>query len=134
MTMTAEMLLKNKKIIEERTAPKEITVKLKSLVGKVEDPTIKIKSLDFDEMSKIEQESGGDKVKMDILTCYNAVIEPVLKDKKLQEGFECKTNPHGIVEKLFEKQEIMFISGKVAKLSGYRTNREDDVIEEIKNE
>ncbi len=134
MALTAEMLLKNKKVIEERTAEKETTLKIKSLEGLVEDPTIKIRSLNYAEISKIQEEAGQDKIKMDILTCYNAVVEPNLKDKKVQEGYECKTNPYGIVEKIFEKQDVMFISGKIAKLSGLAETKEENVIEEIKNE
>lgn len=134
MAMSAEMLLKNKGIIEERTNEKQVTIELKSLVGKVEDPTIKIKSLTFGEMSRIQEEAAGDKNKIDILTCYNAVVEPNLKDKKIHEGYGVKSNPYGIVEKIFEKQEVIFISGKVAYISGLKTIKPDEVVSEIKNE
>ena len=133
MAMNAEMLLRNKGIIKERTDKKETTLKLKSLEGKIDDATIRIKSLSFDEINKIQEDAGTDKMKMDILTCYKAVIEPDLKDKKLQEGFGCKGNPYGIVEEIFEKQEVMFISSKIAELSGLGKIKAEDVIEEIKN-
>jgi len=133
MAMSAEMLLKNKGIIKERTEEKETTVKLKSLEGKVEDPTIRIKSLNFDEINRIQELAGVDKMFMDILTCYNAVVEPNLKDEKLREGYDCKTDPYKIVETIFEKQEVMFISSKIAELSGLGKIKSEDVIEEIKN-
>lgn len=133
MAMTAEMLLKNKGIIKERTDTKETTLKIKSLEGKIDDPTITIKSLDINEMKKIQNEAGGDEFKMAILACYNGIVEPNLKDKKLHQGYECKSEPYKIVENIFEKQEFKYIANKIGELSGLGNVKEEDIIEEIKN-
>lgn len=63
------------------------------------------------------------------LACAEAIINPDLKNKELQEHFSCATSKD-LVIKLFGA-EVNNISDEVTKLSGYQDVEETD--EEIKN-
>lgn len=63
------------------------------------------------------------------LACAEAVINPDLKSKELQEHFSCATSKD-LAIKLFGA-EINSISDEITKLSGYQDVEETD--EEIKN-
>jgi hypothetical protein len=65
----------------------------------------------------------------DIHMVYNIVVEPNLKDKKLQDAYDC-VEPTDIVEKLFEIGEIGQISGHGMMLAGYGT--EVKVVKDLK--
>lgn len=56
--------------------------------------------------------------KADLYMVYHCVIEPNLKDSKLQEEFGC-LEPTDIVEKIFEPGEIGSISGYCLQMAGY---------------
>ena len=63
------------------------------------------------------------------LACAEAIVNPDLKSKELQEHFACAT-PKDLVIKLFGA-EINSISDEITRLSGYQEVEETD--EEIKN-
>ncbi len=132
MSITAEMLLKNKQIIKERTAEKQLKIKVKGLEEILEDPTATIKSLDINTITRISQQANGDVVLSNILTVYNGMVEPNLKDKNLQKGYEVKA--HEIVTEILDLDEVQHIAAKISKLSGFTNSKEADIIEEIKNE
>ena len=56
--------------------------------------------------------------KADPFMVYNVVIEPNLKDSKLQKEFGC-VEPTDIVEKIFEAGEMVQISKAGLELAGY---------------
>lgn len=131
--MNIEDLLKSKGIFDDRASEKRENIVIKSLKeNEVGDGQITIKSLEMDKIQDAIKMAGGDLYKSSVIACYNGIVEPNLKDKKLHEGFGCKTNPHAIVEKLFDPSEIKVIADKITALSGVGKSA-DEVIEEIKN-
>lgn len=68
--------------------------------------------------------------KADPYMVYNVIVEPNLKDSKLQTEFGC-VEPTDIVEKLFESGEIAQIAGTAMKLAGYNT--EIKAVADLKN-
>lgn len=131
--MKIEDLLKNKGILDDKTSEKREDIIIKSLKENgIGDGKITIKSLEMDKIQDAIKMAGGDIYKSSVIACYNGVVEPNLKDKKLHEGFGCKTNPHAIVEKIFDPSEIKVIADKITALSGVGKSA-NEVIEEIKN-
>ena len=92
---------------------------------------VKIKSLDRATMSRITEQAEGDNLLNLDFNVYNGVVEPNLKNKDLQKGYEVIA--HNIVEKIFDWDEIRYIENRIGKLSGFG-KKEGEVIEEIKNE
>ncbi|MGN2336789.1 phage tail assembly chaperone [Clostridium cagae] len=127
--MNIKDLLENKGILDEKNTEKTKVLEIKSLKS-IGDGKIKIKNIDDETFDRIGETSKTD-YELNKNALYNAVIEPNLKDKELQEGLGCKTNPIGIVRKLFTRAEIENISEEIGKLSGMY--REKGLIKEIKN-
>lgn len=127
--MNIQDILKNKGILEDKNAEKTKKLEIASLKN-IGDGTITIKNLDDPTFDKVEKMSKTD-YELNKNAIYQAVIEPDLKSKELQEAFGCKTNPVGIVRKLFTRAEIDMISSEIGKLSGMR--QENGLIKEIKN-
>lgn len=71
-----------------------------------------------------DKEQGG---KADPFIVYNVVVEPNLKDSKLQKEFGC-IEPTDIVEKIFECGEIAQIAKAGLDLAGYGNG-----IDKVKN-
>ena len=71
-----------------------------------------------------DKEQGG---KADPFIVYNVVVEPNLKDSKLQKEFGC-VEPTDIVEKIFESGEIAQIAKAGLDLAGYGNG-----IDKVKN-
>ncbi|WP_078410288.1 phage tail assembly chaperone [Priestia abyssalis] len=67
------------------------------------------------QMANDESQDG----KADPFMVYNTVIEPDLKDIKLQKEFGC-VEPVDIVEKIFEAGEIASIAQAGLELAGYK--------------
>ncbi|NFG59604.1 hypothetical protein FC778_13000 [Clostridium botulinum] len=129
MELNIKDLLENKGILDEKNTEKTKVLEIKSLKS-IGDGKITIKNIDDETFDRIGETSKTD-YELNKNALYNAVIEPNLKDKELQEGFGCKTNPIGIVRKLFTRAEIENISEEIGKLSGMY--REKGLIKEIKN-
>lgn len=64
-----------------------------------------------------------------LMLCLEGVVDPPLKDKTLQEHFECD-NAKDLCEKLFG-YEVNGLSEEISKLSG--VINDEDIDEEIKN-
>ncbi len=65
------------------------------------------------------QERGADEAtKADTYLVYQCMIEPDLKDKKLQEAFEC-VEPMDIVDLIFLPGEVASIADKIMTLGGF---------------
>ena len=127
--MNIKDILKNKGILEEKNAEKTKNFEVPSLKG-IGDGTITIKSIDDDTYDMIEKMSKSN-TQLNINAVYQACVEPNLKDKELQTGLDCKTNPVGVVRKIFSPAEIEMISTEIGKLSGM--HHEPGLIKEIKN-
>ncbi len=80
----------------------------------------------------LESQSLGqeDPTRADIYMVYQCVKEPNLKDKELQEAYEC-TEPLDIVERIFLPGEIAGIADQIMKLSGFGSVNK--VAKELKN-
>jgi len=133
MPITAEQLLKNKEILEEKTGGKTLKVKIKSLEGKFEDPIIEIKSIDMKRFFEL-REQGKNLYEVNKMVCYECITEPNLKDKDLWATFGVKSNPYALVEKFLSPSEINSVSDKIGEISGIETDKTKVLIEEVKNE
>ncbi|WP_236894724.1 phage tail assembly chaperone [Clostridium beijerinckii] len=127
--MDIKDILKNKGILDEKNSEKTKKLEVISLKG-IGDGMITIKSIGDDTFDMIEKMSKTN-FDMNKNAVYQAVIEPNLKSKELQEALDCKANPTGVVRKLFTRAEIEMISTEVGKLSGMHL--EKGLIKEIKN-
>lgn len=128
MQLTIEKLLQDKEIIKKATGEKTTNLEIKRL-----DAEITIKSLSIDKIMQFAKEEK-DEYKASIKAVYSAVIDPNLKDNELLKAYSCKSNPYGIVEKIFTPAEIDIIANKIAILSGLNNFNENDLVVEIKNE
>lgn len=131
MAIDIKTLLEKKEVLKEKLGEKTLSLQIKSLKELFGDGEIIIKSLGMDKVQDILDMAKGNTYKASVIVVYNGVITPNLKDKELQQAFDCKTNPHGIVEAIFDPSEIKVISDKISLLSGIGKN-ENEVIEEIK--
>ncbi|SCY93032.1 phage tail assembly chaperone [Alkaliphilus peptidifermentans] len=86
------------------------------------------RALCMEALSVAQNDSTQDKA--DLHMVYNCVVEPNLKDIKLQEEFSC-VEPMEIVEKIFEAGEIGSISGYCLKMAGYSDSVK--AVKDIKN-
>ncbi|AGX43280.1 phage XkdN-like protein [Clostridium saccharobutylicum] len=131
--ITAEMLLENKKVIEEGTAEKEDVITLSRLEKVLGDGEIKIKSLSVNKIQNITKMNAKDEYKITLTIVQNAVTNIPLKDKEFQKQLGCKINSTDIVEKIFLPREVKAISEKVAILSGISADKNEEIIKKIKN-
>lgn len=83
-------------------------------------------SMQFDKNGKVDPEKS---FAAQTLVAAEALVEPSMKDKSLQEHFSCKT-PKDLAMKLFGL-EVKQIADEVVILSGYGDVEDTD--EEIKN-
>jgi hypothetical protein len=131
--ITAEMLLQNKKVIEDGTAHKEDVITMTRLKEKLGDGEIKIQSLSVNKIQNITKMNSDDEYQIALTIVQNAVTNIPLKDKEFQKQLGCKTNSTDIVRKIFLPKEVRAISEQVAILSGITANKNEDIIEKIKN-
>lgn len=136
MPITAEMLLKNKGILKERTGEKQGSIVLKELKKKLGDGEVKFKSTTMDRIHDLSKQCSDNDYKLTCMIVYDSLVEPNLKDKELQKGYECKATPYKIVEELFTAREVKIIGDKISNLSDIPDTKmkENEIIEEIKNE
>ena len=127
--MNIQDILKNKGILDEKSAEKRKSFEVASLKD-IGDGKITIKSIDDATYNMIEKMSKSNN-ELNINAVYQACIEPNLKDKELQTGLDCKTNPVGVVRKLFSPAEVEMIATEIGKISGM--HHEPGLIKEIKN-
>lgn len=80
--------------------------------------------------------SAADKIKDPTTSnCYmimECVVEPNLKDGKLQKAFGCFEAPD-IVRKIFKHGEIVRIADQLLEISGYRADVSHKIHETVKN-
>ncbi len=107
------------------------------------DVTVKIKALSGDTYCSLLAVSKNKKGNVDVAKVYKAqslivvegVQEPSLKNKELQAHFGA-ASPAELAVILFPGGELVNIYNKIAELSGYGDDEEDDeggVDEEVKN-
>lgn len=131
MSLTEKLLaLDAKKYKEKQMA--EIEVKrLSNLIG--EPFIVKVQEVDSDKMQEIQSMLFDKKGRYDIsqirkinkLTVLEGVIEPDLKDEKIQKHFGAAT-PKDLVDILFKGAELTKIADKVAEVSGFIGEEEDE--------
>ena len=59
-----------------------------------------------------------DPTRADVYMVYQCMVEPNLKDQKLQEAFDC-VEPMDVVEEIFLPGEIASIASKIMGLGGF---------------
>lgn len=74
----------------------------------------------------------SDRKEADKYIVYNSIAAPDLKDKTLLDAYGC-VEPLDIVNALFKSGEVGSISRKICEVSGYGSNIEAKVHEEVKN-
>lgn len=120
------MAVSIKELIERReeiAANKKTLYDLETSIG-----TITIKQPSRMLVSEAQDlETGADEYLI-----LNTVVEPNLKDKSLQQTFEC-TVPTDIVERLFMAGEIGMIATKIIQCAGYRKDIKAEIHEAAKN-
>ena len=123
--------------VEKLTARPEKQLEITSLSEKLGEPfivTIKaLGSKKFTELSglALKSDNTADMSKMadvQALMCIEAMVEPNLKDKELQEHFGVKT-PKDLAFKLFGGGDLASIANHITELSGFG----NDTVKEIKN-
>lgn len=111
--------------------------KLAELLGKEEKVEITIREIPSRRINDLSGYQYDRKGNMDysknfdakLMSCVEGIIEPNLRDKKLQEHFNCKS-ANELCEKLFGF-EVNHISDAIMGLSD--AEEEEDTEEEIKN-
>ncbi len=124
LTVT-DLLKKKEELKQKENQREEIYVPSLDAYIIVKKPT---RSLCMEALSIAQNESTQDKA--DLHMVYNCVVEPNLKDEKLQEEFGC-IEPTDIVEKIFEAGEIGSISGYCLQMAGYSDSVK--AVKDIKN-
>ncbi len=124
LTVT-DLIRKKEELKQKENQREEIYVPSLEAYIIVKKPT---RALCMEALSIAQNESTQDKA--DLHMVYNCVIEPNLKDEKLQEEFGC-VEPTDIVEKIFEAGEIGSISGYCLQMAGYSDSVK--AVKDIKN-
>lgn len=120
--LSAKALIEKRKLIEEKKR-KEFLIEVQDLgVFKFRTPDL------FD---IIDSQAFKDGKNADEYIVYNCAIEPSLKNKELQEAFECH-EPFDIVDKLFLPGEKQRIASLLSDAAGYKEDVAK-VVEEVKN-
>lgn len=117
----ADLIAKREEIKNKRKNLYDIETSIGTIT--VKQPTVQM----VDDMLKAKDGRQGD-----IDFVFDAVVEPNLKDTKLQEAFGC-TAPSDIVPILFKPGEISQIVRAIMSCAGFGTGLEAKIHEEIKN-
>lgn len=135
MSLTEKLLaLDAAKYKEKQTAEIEIK-RLSVIVG--EPFIVKVKEVDSDRMQEIQAMLFDKKGRYDAtqvrkvnkLAVLEGIVEPDIKDEKLQKHFGAAT-PKDLIDTLFKGVELTTIADKIAEISGFIEPEEE---EEIKN-
>lgn len=121
MAVSVADLIKRK---EAREASKKARYDIKTSMGvfTIRKPSRAI----FIESRDMENGDG------DRYVILNSVVEPNLKDAKLQEVYEC-TEPTDIIDKLFDPGEVVSIAKAIMEVCGYGKDIPKKVHEDLKN-
>lgn len=129
--------LDKKAFTEKETATYEVK-RLSKLIG--EPFMITVQAIDSDLYQDIQLEIMDKKGKVDYGKAFDTqvkivcsgVIEPNLKDEKLQKHFGALT-PKELAKTLFQGSDLMKLSELIATVSGYGSDDEEEDEEAIKN-
>ncbi len=116
-----DLIAKREEIKNKRKNLYDIETSIGTIV--VKQPTIK----SVDELLQSKDGRQGD-----IDFVFEMVVEPNLKDTKLQEAFACAV-PSDIVPILFKPGEISQIVRAIMRCGGFGKNLEAKIHEEVKN-
>ena len=137
MNLVEKLLKVDAGKVDERKEKNIKSKRLGQLMGLDEAVEVTIREIPAKRMNDIMAKMFNSKGAFDMsksfdakaIACAEAVINPDLKSKELQEHFKCAT-PKELAVKLFGN-EITAISDEITILSGYQEVDETD--EEIKN-
>lgn len=128
-----DIIAKKQEVQEIKTA----TVEVPSLGGEI---TIQSANKDdlrrYDEFMAYEYPKTHEPrelVKAMSKLILNNVVEPNLKDPALIEALGCKKNPEGVVDEMFDLNEIGQIAVFILELSGRKDANAVRLVDEIKN-
>lgn len=125
------MKLDREKLTERQTGEVEIK-RLSQLCG--EPFVVKCQAIPGARYTELASTMTDENGKADFAKIYHAstlmvldgVLEPDLKDKKLQEHFKCKT-PKDLAEVLFVGGDMQTVANLITELSGYGENADDEI-------
>jgi hypothetical protein len=112
MTIT-DLISKKEKLLSKNNTTEEIYIPSLDSSITIRKPS---RALCLEALSMAQDANKQDMA--DIYMAYNCIVEPNLKDDKLQKEFSC-VEPIDIVEKVFEVGEISSISGTCLQMAGY---------------
>lgn len=125
--LTIEQLLEQKSKLKSRTSKtKRLYVESLEAEIVIKEPQ---RAVALEGLEMAQDASKSDMA--DIHIVYHSVIEPNLRDSRLQEAYECK-EPVDIVDLLFLPGEVSMIAGFALQLAGY-ANGVRPVEDEVKN-
>lgn len=114
-----ELIEKRDEIKARKQAKVTMQTSIGEIICKKPSSTLLTEAMNLDD--------GGD-----IYLLYNSIIEPNVKDKSLQEAFNCG-EPTDIIKALFEVSEVPAISGALLKSTGFGKDVHAKVYDEVKN-
>ncbi len=137
MNLVGRLLQADAKMADERREKKINSMRLACIMGEEKPVGITIREIRAKRLNDFIAKQFDGKGNFDMARSFDAkaltvgegVIDPDLKDKRLQEHYNC-TNDKDLAVKLFGN-EITAIADAIVELSGYKTMQETD--DEIKN-
>lgn len=112
LTVT-DLIKKKEQLKQKQNSTEEVYIPSLDSYIVVQKPT---RALCMEALTAAQDENTQDRADLQII--YQCVVDPNLKDPKLQEEFGC-VEPIDIVEKIFEPGEIGSISGYCLQMAGY---------------
>jgi Asp-tRNA(Asn)/Glu-tRNA(Gln) amidotransferase C subunit len=81
----------------------------------------------FEQLQKIDTQNIKETMKFNNKIVYDCIVDPNLKDEKLQKHYQIKAEPYEIVSKIFTLTEIQQISDLLAEKLGLGATEEKAV-------
>lgn len=120
--LSAKALIEKRKLIEDKKR-KEFLIEVQDLGA------FRFRTPDFFDI--VDSQAFKDGENADDYIIYTCAVEPSLKNRELQEAFECH-EPFDIVDKLFLPGEKQRIASLLSEMAGYKKDVAK-VVEEVKN-
>lgn len=121
----ADLIAKKEQLVKKKKKTENLYLEALDSTVTIEEPE---RSLVL-EMLEMANDDSSESSSDDFLV-YNIMLEPNLKDKKLQEEFGC-VEPTDIVSKIFDVGTVSGIAMAAMELAGY--NSKVSTVDELKN-